>query len=41
MIATLVNTAAWIASGIFAFLLIRDFIKTERQQKEKSDRHGK
>ena len=33
MTALWINMAAWTASGVFALLLLRDFIKTERQAK--------
>lgn len=33
MTATFINIAAWAASGVFALLLLRDFIQTERQAK--------
>jgi len=32
MSGNIVNICAWAASAVFAFLLIKDFIKTEKEQ---------
>ena len=37
MTATFINIAAWAASGVFALLLLSDFIKTERQAKRDAE----
>ena len=34
MISTIINIAAWILTGFFAFLLLRDFIRTERHKED-------
>ncbi len=42
MIATIVNTAAWIAVAVFAFLLLKDFAGVERQIRlENQEREAK
>lgn len=39
MTAVLINAAAWIGAGIFAALLLADFVKTEREAKKEEKRH--